>query len=919
MKWPKNKVLLSVSALVFAGAWWNILPDNRVDFNTEVKPILNKKCMACHGGVKKAGGFSLLFREEALGNTKSGKPAIIPGDADGSTFIQVLTHADPEKRMPKKGDPLTEKEVEILRDWVDEGAEWGTHWAYSPVERPEVPRPGWWAQLFQDTLWGNSDIDRFVFQKQQEQNKDALKPAPEADRATLLRRVTLDLTGLAPTAAQYDRFLNNKSPKAYENVVDSLLASPAFGERWASMWLDLARYADSRGYEKDDVRNIWRYRDWVIKAFNDNKPYDQFLTEQLAGDLMPNRTENELIATGFHRNTMNNDEGGTDNEEFRTSEVLDRVSTTWEALQGTTFACVQCHSHPYDPFRHEEYYKFMAFLNNTSDQDVSDEASFLRFFNEKDQKKLDELTEWLKQNTSPQKAEQYRHYVRTLEPRVYFHLFDQYKNGTLEPTAAAMLQNNGSIRLKQAPVKGKRKMLLYYRSQQPSTVAKITTDSLNGPLVATVQLDTSKNWVFRIAYIDLPTFSTRKDLHFSFTNAKVKDQKADIASLIWVAFWEEDFPGQGKPGYAEQYKNFQNLLVTSAETMPILQENPGEYARTTRVFERGSFLSPAAAVSPDVPKSLHQFPPTAPRNRLGLAQWLTSKQNPLTARVAVNRFWEQLFGTGLVETLEDFGSQGFSPTHPELLDYLSSRFMYDYKWQIKPLLKELVMSGTYRQDSRATDAKIAQDPTNRWLSRGPRVRLTGEQIRDQALVVSGALSRKMYGKPVMPYQPPGVWQVVYSGVSWKRSKGEDAYRRAVYTFIRRSSPYPSMLTFDGSSREVCLARRIRTNTPLQALVTLNDSAFVDMSIKFAERMEKEGGKNVEAKLQRGYWLMTGHVLPPAKQKVLVRLYNDALRRFEKDNEKAVCWVGRQYTDAHDAALAFVANTMLNMDEFISKQ
>ena len=782
-----------------------------------------------------------------------------------------------------------------------------------------MPRPGWWAQLFQDTLWGNSDIDRFVFQKQQEQNKDALKPAPEADRATLLRRVTLDLTGLAPTAAQYDRFLNNKSPKAYENVVDSLLASPAFGERWASMWLDLARYADSRGYEKDDVRNIWRYRDWVIRAFNDNKPYDRFLTEQLAGDLLPNRTENELIATGFHRNTMNNDEGGTDNEEFRTSEVLDRVSTTWEALQGTTFACVQCHSHPYDPFRHEEYYKFMAFLNNTSDQDVSDEASFLRFFNEKDQKKLDELTDWLKQNTSPQKAEQYRHYVRTLEPRIYFHLFDQYKNGTLEPTAAAMLQNNGSIRLKQAPVKGKRKMLLYYRSQQPATVAKITTDSLNGQLVATVRLDTSKNWLFRIAYVDLPTFSTRKDLHFSFTNAKVKDQKADIASLIWVAFWAEDFPGQGKPGYAEQYKNFQNLLVTSAETMPILQENPGEYARTTRVFERGSFLSPAAAVSPDVPKSLHQFPPNAPRNRLGLAQWLASKQNPLTARVAVNRFWEQLFGTGLVETLEDFGSQGFSPTHPELLDYLSHRFMYDYNWQIKPLLKELVMSGTYRQDSRATDAKIAQDPTNLWLSRGPRIRLTGEQIRDQALVVSGALSRKMYGKPVMPYQPPGVWQVVYSGVSWKRSEGEDAYRRAIYTFIRRSSPYPSMLTFDGSSREVCLARRIRTNTPLQALVTLNDSAFVDMSIKFAERMEKEGGKDVEAKLQRGYWLMTGHVLPPAKQKVLVRLYNDALRRFEKDNEKAVCWVGRQYTGAHDAALAFVANTMLNMDEFISKQ
>ncbi len=919
MKWPKNKVLLSVSALVFVGAWWNILPDNHVDFNTEVKPILNKKCMACHGGVKKAGGFSLLFREEALAKTKSGKPAILPGDANGSAFIQVLTHSDPEKRMPKKGDPLTDDEIEILREWVDEGAEWGTHWAYSPVEKPAVPQPGWWDKLFQKTPWGTSDIDRFVFEKQREQNSDALQPSPEADRATLLRRVTLDLTGLAPTAAQYEQFLNDKSPKAYETAVDSLLASSTFGERWAGMWLDLARYADSRGYEKDDVRNIWRYRDWVINAFNENKPYDRFLTEQLAGDLLPNRTENELIATGFHRNTMNNDEGGTDNEEFRTSEVLDRVSTTWEALQGTTFSCVQCHSHPYDPFRHEEYYKFMAFLNNTSDQDVSDEASFLRFFNEKDQQKLDELTAWLKKNTTPQKAEQYRHYVRTLEPRIYFHLFDQYKNGTLEPTAAAMLQNNGSLRLKQAPVRGKRKMLVYYRSKQPGTVAKITTDSLNGPLIAAVKLDTSKNWSFRIAYIDLPTFLTRKDLHFSFTNAKIKDQKADIASLLWVAFWEEELPGKGKPGYEEQFANFQKLLVTSAETMPIMQENPAEYTRTTRVFERGSFLSPAAAVTPDVPKSLHPFPQNAPRNRLGLSQWLTSKQNPLTARVAVNRFWEQLFGTGLVETLEDFGSQGFTPTHAELLDYLSYKFMHDYNWQMKPLLKEIVLSATYRQDSRATDAQIAQDPTNRWLARGPRVRLTGEQIRDQALTVSGLLSKKMYGKPVMPYQPKGVWQVVYSGISWNKSEGEDAYRRAIYTFIRRSSPYPSMLTFDGSNRDVCLARRIRTNTPLQALVTLNDSAFVEMSIKFAERMDKEGGKGVPSKLQRGYWLMTGHALPPAKQKVLINLYSEAVQRFKKERGNAVRWVGRETATPHDAALAFVANTMLNMDEFISKQ
>ena len=909
---PKS-LLLSLSAIAVAAVGYVAMPTHRVDFNTEVKPILNKKCMACHGGVKKAGGFSLLFPEEALGRTKSGKPAILPGDAGHSEFILRLLDPDPDRHMPKKGDPLSADEIKVLTDWVNQGAQWGTHWAYKAVEKPTVPHSSWWSKL--TDKWPINDIDRFV---QDKRDGQGLSPAKPADKATLLRRVSLDLTGLPPTADQYQRFLRDSSSGAYQIFVDSLLASPAFGERWASMWLDLARYADSRGYEKDDFRNIWRYRDWVIKAFNQDMPYNQFITEQLAGDLLPKPTEDQLIATAFHRNTMNNDEGGTDDEEFRISAVLDRVSTTWVAFNGTTFACAQCHSHPYDPFRHEDYYKYMAFFNNTRDEDVMDESAHLRFFNEADQKKLDELTNWLKINVSEAKAGQYYHFARTVEPRIYAHNFDRFRKGTAEPSSYLAMQNGGSCRLKNAPTANKQKLLISYATRNPGGSIEIRTDSLNGPSLATIRLDTSTSRkVIMLKWVDLPRLQTRKDLHFIFRNPKLTDEKQDVCSVDWVMLLDEDLPGKDKPGYEQQRKNLHDLLRVKTENQPILQENPTELARTTRIFERGSFLSPAKAVQPDVPHSLHPFPKNAPRNRLGLAMWLTATDNPLTARTIVNRLWEQIYGVGLVETLEDMGSQGFPPTHPELLDYLAYRLMNDWNWQLKPLLKEIVLSATYQQDARATAELIEKDPANRFLARGPRVRLSGEQVRDQTLAISGLLSRKMYGKPVMPYQPEGVWQVVYSGNKWKQSEGEDAYRRAVYTFIRRSSPYPSMASFDGSTRDVCLARRIRTNTPLQALVTLNDSAFIEMAQHFALRMQKEGGKTIDSQLQRGYILMTGHALADRKKQVLKQLYAEAYQRFKAEPKKKDHW----FCDAkpETAALAVVANTMLNMDEFITKE
>lgn len=919
-----NKALLATVSLFVLGYGYHTFFSEKVDFNTQVKPILNKKCLSCHGGVKKAGGFSLLFEEEALGKTKSGKPAIIPGDADDSEFITRLRHSDSEKLMPKKGDPLTDEEVQILTDWVNQGAVWGKHWAYKTVEKPSVPTASVWEKLTGENSWAATDIDRFVEEKSKQ---EGLKHAKETDKATLLRRVSLDLTGLTPTEKQYRQFLNDKSPKAYETVVDSLLKSPAFGEKWAAMWLDLARYADSKGYEKDDSRNIWRYRDWVIKAFNDNMPYDQFITEQLAGDLLTNPngeppSESQLIATAFHRNSMNNDEGGTDDEEFRTSAVLDRVSTNWVAFNSTTFACTQCHSHPYDPFRHEEFYKYMAFFNNTRDEDVMDESAHLRFFEENDQKKLDELRAWLKVNVSEKKAQEMTHFLRTVEPRIYAHNFDSFKKGTSEPSSYMGMQNGGTCRLKSAPVVGKQKMLVSYATAQKGGSIEIKLDSLNGQTLAVVKLDTAKgrnfwNGLTLLKWVDLPAFKTRKDLHFIFRNPTLKSETQDVCLMNWVMFLEEDLPGKGKPEYEKQLRAYNDLLLTKTENVPILLENPADLKRTTRIFERGSMFSPTKAVEADVPHSLHPFPKNAPRNRLGLAQWISSKDNPLTARTMVNRVWEQLFGTGLVETLEDMGSQGFAPTHQELLDFLSYQFMHDMKWQLKPLLKEIVLSATYRQDSHATNELLAKDPSNRYLARGPRVRLTGEQMRDQTLVVSNLLSRKMYGKPVMPYQPQGVWQAVYSSAKWELSSGEDAYRRAVYTYIRRSSPYPSMLTFDGSTRDVCLARRIRTNTPLQALVTLNDTAFVEMAQRFAQRMEFEGGETVGEQIKKGYWWMTGHDIPQPKQRIFQNLYQEALVRFKKDPKKQEEWMCNATPES--AALAVVANIMLNMDEFITKE
>lgn len=880
----------------------------KVDFSAEVKPILNKRCISCHGGVKKNGGFSVLFRHEAIDTTESGKPSIVPGHPELSEVIRRINSSDPEYRMPYKEEPLTQKEIDILTRWIDEGANWGEHWAYQKPQSIEVPNDN---NLFSsfgsaDEKWASNEIDHFIISTLK---KEKLEPSPQADKGMLLRRVYMDLVGVPPTVEEASEFLNDRDPAAYEKLVDKLLTSPRYGEKWASWWLDLARYSDTKGYERDVERTIWRYRDWVIRAFNSDMPYDQFTVEQLAGDLLPNPTDDQLIATGFHRNTMNNDEGGTEDEEFRVAALLDRVNTTWEVWQSTTFACIQCHSHPYDPFVHEEYYKSLAFFNNTRDEDVLGEHPNLRIYKEEDQQKVNAIKKWIEANASPDKAAKANQFLRTLEPKYHPHDFDEFVNAELIDTKMLGVRAGGSARLKNINLQNKKYLLINYSSWNEGGKLQIRLDRPDGPLLAAIPLKTTKG--SEAIYIDLAPTSGKRDLYFLLDNKSLRGSNQPVCSIEWFAFRE------GLPNSSLD-KTFLELVNAKVDNTPIMIENNSEQWRKSNVFERGNWLVKGAEVNPATPAILNAFPQGEPINRLGFAKWLTSPDNPLTARTIVNRVWEQIFGSGLVTTLEDFGSQGELPSHPELLDWLSLEMMNDYHWSIKKLLKEIVMSSTYRQDSHISPEQLEKDPSNRFLGRGPRVRLSAEQVRDQALRVSGLLSDKMYGPGVMPYQPEGIWNSVWSGAYWKKSEGEDQYRRGIYTFHKRTSPYPSMMMFDGSSREVCLSRRIRTNTPLQALVTLNDSVFLEASIHLAKKISTTG-KSPEEQIRKGYSTILFRDISDDKLVVLNKFYEEALATYQQNPTAVVELTSDKNSTPHDAAMIMIANALLNLDEVIMKE
>lgn len=915
-KFFQSKILLTISAILLAGATYlAFFTQDPIDYNAQVKPIINQKCISCHGGVKKKGGFSLLFREEALSPTESGKPAILPGDARNSEFIKRLHSTDPEERMPYQENPLTDDEISILTRWIDEGAKFETHWSYLPVKAPTIPGRGLfgWLRKGQD-----NPIDAYIDEKLDDL---ALERSPQASKEILLRRVSLDLIGVPAPEKIKKQFLSDQSAQAYEKLVDTLLASPKYGERWTALWMDLARYADTKGYERDYIRSIWRYRDWLIKAFNQDKPYDQFLVEQLAGDLLPDPSDEQFIATAFHRNTMNNDEGGTDNEEFRVAATLDRVNTTWEALMGTSFACVQCHSHPYDPFTHDEYYKFMAYFNNSRDEDTYDEYPLLREFRNQSKVDYEKLEAWLKRSTSAENFAFYRRLLKTGQQCINSITVDSMANAALEDTKALRFRKNSWAKFSQRDCTGKPMLFIRLNSFVEQGILKLYVDNPNSKPVATVNISKSKkDWDLYGIQLD-PKVNGKHDFYFKYENPKLKLEK-DLGPLVdWIVFTPA-FPNVTSIEGSNNYQKFLQLLnEPDAEFTPIMSDNPPYMKRKTFVFERGNWMSKTKEVDAGIPALFTSNSTKKAVTRLELAKWMTDKENPLTARTMVNRLWEQLFGQGLVETLEDLGSQGIPPTHPELLDFLAYTFMHEDNWSIKKSLKRMVMSETYKQSNITTQDVLEKDPLNKFYARAPRVRLTAEQIRDQSLSIAGTLSEKMYGPSVMPYQPDGIWASPYDGRSWVKSEGEDQYRRAIYTYWKRTGPYPSFINFDGTAREVCTSRRIKTNTPLQALTLLNDSTYWDVSVQFAKKIMHRSNATIKEKINAGYEIATGIPINDKKSKVLEDLYVKTLKQLSNDKARVRKMISDTVITNQKielAALSVVTNTILNLDEVITK-
>ncbi len=877
-----------------------------LSYNTHIRPIFNAKCVGCHGGVKQAGGFGLVFREDALVETSSGKRAIVPGKPGQSELLRRIKHEDPELRMPLDGAPLTEEETALIHRWIEEGAQWEEHWAYLPMTKPQVP--------VLDDGPAENPIDAFIRSRLQ---KDSLVPASAPKKHELLRRLSLDLTGLPPDPEMLRRFLEDPDEAAYEKVVDELLASPAFGEHWASMWLDLARYADSRGYERDQARSIWQYRDWVIRAFNEDLPYDAFARNQLAGDLLPEPTREERLATAFHRNALSNDEGGTDNEEYRVVTVIDRVNTTWEAFLGTTMACVQCHGHPYDPLRQEAFYQSYAVFNNTADHDHVTEAPYLITYREKDEKKARKLEDWVREHAEEEAGAQVQKWVdmiRVREPRVRPYQFTEVVNGVFTDRGDEdwmFLTDGASLRLPPQDLTGIATLHLNYRLYKHARV-EVRLGSLDGPLVGEEVLDEG-GWSYNYHRIHLLPTKGEQALYLRFYS----EEEGRLLGLYGVLY-QEELPGETAPGYAEIEAFIDDLLAANDSVRtPVMAELAPVSRRTTTVFQRGNWLVPGDTVQAGVAAIFPTLETSADpgQDRLAFANWMVAPENPLFARVGVNRFWAQIFGRGIVETTEDFGSQGAAPTHPELLDWLAVTFSDDLAWQPKALIRLLVTSETYRQSAELSPELLARDPHNQLLARAPRKRLAAEQVRDQVLAVSGLLSDKMYGPGVMPVQPDGLWDgVPYSGMRWQTSTGEDRYRRAVYTYLRRSVPHPSLTTFDGSNRQACLSRRVETNTPLQALMTLNDPAVLECAVflakDLAERFETTNAR-IEGLMQRTLFRKA----TVTETESLNALYDEALVDYQTNLPAAKALTGVASPEL--AALTLVVNAAFNLDAFLT--
>jgi hypothetical protein len=934
--------------------------DAPIDFNRDVRPIFNQHCTACHGGVRQAADISFIYRDTVID-----AGIAIPGQPDDSELLARVTSDDPEVRMPPPDEgrqPLSAAEIELLRRWILQGAPWGTHWSYArPIEppAPDVSRPQWVGQ----------SLDAFVVERL---DAEQLTPSPPAPPAEWLRRATFDLTGLPPTPEQTARFLlacrqsANHLDEVYAAEVDRLLASPHYGERWAAMWMDLARYADTMGYEKDPHRDMWPYRDWLVQAFNQDMPFDQFTIKQLAGDLLPEPTAADLIATAFHRNTQTNTEGGTDDEEFRVSAVIDRINSTWTIWQATTFGCVQCHSHPYDPFEHSEYYAYMAFFNNTEDHDLDDDFPTVRLPTDPHEARqavdLDReqraVREALNQAALPLVDDQQQWIslvpseVATSHGKLQVGEDHQIRvaGGTFPPgcvyTVSAPVGAITALRVQILPesdnpadwpetgsVLSKLELSLKLPDGEPQevTIAEVFADFLAGPFDAQAAIRDGADGFggypkllgprWAVFVLDQPlappagsglVIQLKQDAQTTGSRAVHMRRFAIDTSLR--AEWTQLVHDSQRAEAWRRYRELSELKKgLQGPAVAVMRQRHAAATRETRMFVRGNWLDRGDRVQPAVPAIFPGLEDSHP-DRLALARWLVSDRNPLTARALVNRLWAQLFGVGLIETQEDFGSMGTVPSHPALLDHLAIRLQRDHAWHIKPLLKECVLSATYRQTQRTSDELRERDPQNRLLARGPRTRLSAEMIRDQALAASGLLSRATGGPSVMPPQPDGVWRTVYNNAQWINAKGPDRYRRGLYTYWRRTSPYPSFLTFDAPTREFCTARRLPTNTPLQALVTLNDPVYVECADALAQRAFEFAGDVRVAQLRWAYQAVTTE---PASSTVLTelgQLYEAAYEQYGEAHDDVAEWS----TSAEQYALAVVANTIFNLDAALNK-
>ena len=920
-------ILSWILTILFLGSC-NDSSNKEISFNRDVRPILNSKCLRCHGGVKANGEFSLLFEEDAFSKTQSGKPAIVRGNHEKSELYRRLVSKDPEIRMPFESPQLSQEEIDILAKWIDQGAKWEKHWAYIPPKENIVP------PVVVDSGWAKNPIDQFVFSKLKEKG---LSPSVRADKNTLLRKLYLDLTGLPPTIEQANAFLEDNSSDAYEKLVDELLGSPHFGERWASMWLDLARYADSKGFEKDTNREIWKFRDWVIAAFNKDMPFDQFSIEQLAGDMLPEPTEEQLIATAFHRNTLANDEGGTDNEEFRVASVVDRVSTTYEVWQGTTMACVQCHSHPYDPFRHKEFYESMAFFNNAVDDDSYFEKPKLFTYSKENKKDVEELLEYINGHLLPKDAQVSKsRFLYDQKEALLTHLGYRFTEAEAFDKTSPFIELDGGLNFlwqiqdsswasyNNVDLRKVSKMgFLVSASLDYAGDISIHLDSLNGRKIGEVRISITEGskreengLKVKEFIVDIPEITGKHDVFLQFHKGE-----SYVAHLFYLdkIFYYEKEPLMEK--YDKKIKQkLEQLAQIPTTSTPIIQELQEDKARKTFVFDRGSWLNLTEEVYMGIPNIYGISETEEPNNRLEFAQWMVSDKNPLSARVVVNRFWEQIFGRGLVESMEEFGSQGKNPSHPELLDWMAVKLMKEYKWRIKPLLRDIVLSATYQQTSIADTNKIELDPANNWLSRGSRKRLSAEQIRDEILSVSGLLNRTIGGPSVIntDVEIAGGWNTLPDYVL----KGDDAmYRRSIYTFWKRVNPPMNMIVFDSPDRSACVSSRVLTNTPLQALSLLNDKTFFEASQELAKQMF-EADNQLENQIKFGYFKVMGKNIKEEKLMQLTQLYNDALLHYVNNMDSSEFpEVALEYSGKNKsrlAALTMVANVFLNLDEFIVK-